>query len=404
MKIFQYEMKKLLLNKNRLVLLVVLFLIYILVAWLSSKGQFELSGQEGKQAISEYTSLMSEHTGKLDQEQLAKSQEARDKAIAEHGTGEELSMKINRDPELKFNMRYAQFGQKVNEYWNGPAEQNKADLRGVYPLQEKLTELKASGQTDSFEYKKYSSRLDTELAIGEPVFENAVFWNCFFIRFDGFMVVFLLLLVLTYFISPLFTQEVRTEMDSIVLSTVKGRKEVVTAKLLTAAVSGAVVTAVYLVGSFIGTFIGYSDLSGMNATLRSMDGFESSMLQLSAGGTALLGSLWLIFAAITFSLALAYISSKMKSQSAAFGLGMVILLAGSMSNYFSNGIKELIWPVVDFNFGSLAMFNVIFGQSKIYNLFGMPLSYAMAALVVSLILCAAAILLTYLAQKKRTVV
>jgi lipoprotein signal peptidase len=404
MKIFQYEMKKLLLNKNRLILLAVLFLIYILVAWLSSKGQFELSGKEGKQAISEYTSLMAEHTGKLDQEQLAKSQEARDKAIAEHGTGEELNMKINRDPVLKFNMRYAQFGQKVNEYWNGPAEQNKADLRGVYPLQEKLKELKASGQTDSFEYKKYSSRLDTELSIGEPVFENAVFWNCFFIRFDGFMIVFLLLLVLTYFISPLFTQEVRTEMDSIVLSTVKGRKEIVTAKLFTAAVSGAVVTAVYLVGSFIGTFIGYSDLSGMNATLRSMDGFDSSMLQLSAGGTALLGSLWLIFAAITLSLALAYISSKMKSQSAAFGLGMVILLAGSMSNYFSNEIKELIWPVVDFNFGSLAMFNVIFGQSKIYNLFGMPLSYAMAAFVVSLILCAAAILLTYLVQKKRTVV
>lgn len=404
MKIFQYEMKKLLLNKNRLILLAVLFLIYMLVAWLSSKGQFELSGQEGKQAISEYTKLMSEHTGKLDQEQLVKSQEIRDKAISEHGTGEELNMKINRDPVLKFNMRYAQFGQRVNEYWNGPAEQNKADPRGINPLKEKLKELEAAGQTNSFEYKKYSSRLDAELSIGEPVFENAVFWNCLFIRFDGFMIVFLLLLVLTYFIAPLFTQEVRTEMDSIVLSTVKGRKEIVTAKLFSAAVTGAVVTAVYLIGSFIGTFIGYSDLSGINASLRSMDGFDSSTLQLSAGSTALLGSIWLIFAAVTFSLALAYISSKMKSQSAAFGLGMVILLAGSMSNYFSNGIKALIWPVVDFNFGSLAMFNVIFGQAKIYNLFGMPLSYAVAALVVSFILCAAAVLLTYLAQRKRTVV
>lgn len=115
-------------------MLAVLFLIYMLVAWLSSKGQFELSGQEGKQAISEYTKLMSEHTGKLDQERLVKSQEIRDKAISEHGTGEELNMKINRDPVLKFNMRYAQFGQRVNEYWNGPAEQNKADPRGINPL------------------------------------------------------------------------------------------------------------------------------------------------------------------------------------------------------------------------------------------------------------------------------
>ncbi|MCM3630015.1 hypothetical protein M3194_22025 [Paenibacillus glycanilyticus] len=403
MRLFQYELKKLFINRNRIILLAVLFILYMLVAWVSAKGVFELSGAEGKKATSLYTNLIAEHSGKLDQEQLVRSQNIRDAAIAKFGAGEGLMVRINRDPELKFHVQYAGFGKKVNDYWNGPAEQSKDDIKGIYPLRDKLKELEAAGQTNHFEYRKYSSRLDAELSIGEPVFENTVFWNFFFIRFDGFMIVFLLLLVLTYFISPLFTQEVRTEMDSIVLSTVKGRREIVTAKLLSAGLTAAVVTIVYLAASFAGTWLGYGDMSGFGAPLRSLEGFESSLLPLSIGGAALLGTLWLIFSAVLFSLALAYISSKLKSQSAAFGIGMVILLAGSMSNYFSSEIKKLIWPVVDFNFGSLAMVNVIFGQPKAYNWFGLPLSYRIAACVVGFVLALAAVLFTYAAQRKRSV-
>ncbi|SFE22369.1 hypothetical protein SAMN05216378_2787 [Paenibacillus catalpae] len=394
MKLFHYEMKKLLLNRNRLVLLAVLFALYLIVAWVSAKGVFELSGAAGKKATNEYVRLITENSGKLNPEQLEQSKTVLDAAIAQYGTGEGLMVKLNRDPVLKFHRQYVSFGNKVDEYWNGP--------QGIYALQEKLKQLEESGQTKTYEYRNASNRLDTELSIGEPVFKNTVFWNFFFIRFDGFMIIFLLLLVLTYFIAPLFTQEVRTEMDSIVLSTVKGRKEIVTAKLLSAGLSAAVVTVVYLAGSFIGTWMGYRDLSGIHASLRSLDGFGSSTLPISIGGAALFAGLWLIFAAVGFSMALALISSKLKSQSAAFGIGMVLLLAGSMSNYFSSAIKKLIWPIVDFNFGSLAMFSSIFGQARTYNLFGFPLTYGLAASMVCLLLALVSLLLTYAAQKKRS--
>lgn len=403
MRLFQYELKKLLVNRNRLILLAVLFMVYMLVAWISSRGLFELSGAEGKKAVQAYTALLNDNAGKLNPEQLAQSRAIRDAAVAKHGRGEELVIRMNRDPVLKFHSQYAAFGEKVDEYWNGPADQAKGNIRGVYPLREKLKELEATGRNNTFEYRTYSDRLKAELSIGEPVFENTIFWNFFFIRFDGFMLTFLLLLVLTYFISPLFTQEVRTEMDSIVLSTAKGRKEIVTAKLLSAGATAAVVTAVYLSASFIGTCLGYGSLSGYNAPLRSLEGFNSSQLEVSIGGAALLGGLWLLVSTVVFSLALAYISSKLKSQSAAFGIGMVILLAGSMSNYFSDDIKKLIWPVVDFNFGSLAMVNIIFGQPKVYNLLGFPLTYSSAVIMVSLALAIAAIVVTYAAQRRRSV-
>ncbi|NIK69919.1 ABC-2 family transporter [Paenibacillus sp. BK033] len=403
MKLFHYEMKKLLVNRNKLILLVVLFVIYTGVAWVSAKGIFELSGSEGEKAVSLYTRLLDGHSGALDREQLASSQGIRDAAVAKYGTGEGLSVRINRDPELKFHVRYAAFGSKVDEYWNGPAEQDQDHIKGIYPLREKLESLEEEKHTATYDYRLYSKELANELAIGEPVFENAIFWNFFFIRFDGFMIVFLLLLVLTYFMAPLFTQEVRTEMDSILLSTVKGRKEIVTAKLLSAGLTAVVITAAYLIGSFIGTWLGYGDLSGFSAPLRSLEGFESSALPFSIGGTVLLGAVWLIASAAAFSMALAFISSKLKGQSSAFGIGMVILLAGSLSNYFSNGIKKLIWPIVDFNYGSLAMVNTIFGEPRYYDLFGFPLSYGLAACLVGCLLATGAVLLTYAAQKRRSV-
>lgn len=404
MKLLHYEMKKLLFNKSRIIFLAVLFMLYTVIAYMSAMGEYELSGEERKSAISGHSRLVAENAGKLNPDQLAESQKKVEAVIAKHGKGEAFRLQLNRDPVLKFHFKYMSLGQSVAQYWNGPEEQDKTNIRGVYPLQEKLAELEAANHTNTYEYKYYHNRLETELSLGEPTFEGTLFWNYYFITFDGLKVVFLLLMVLAFFISPLFTQEIKTEMDSIVLCSAKGRCEIVTAKLLCAGLTSAVIAAVYLLGSFIGTLIGYGDLSGMGAPLRCLEGFQQASLDLSVGGAAALGSGWLILASVIFGLALSFISSKTRNQSSAFGLGIVILLAGSMSNYLGNELKKLIWPIVDFNFGTLSTFGAIFGESKAYNVFGIPTSYGAVAFIVSLVLGMAACSFTYIAQKNRSAV
>jgi hypothetical protein len=405
MKLFKYEMQKLLVNKNRLILLAVMFVIYTLLSFALSVGsEFELSGEEKTSAVGEYESLALENAGKLNPGQLSDSKVIVEAAIAKYGKGEPLNYHLNRDPVLKFHFRYTSFGQRVNEYWNGPEEQDKTNIKGVNPLREKLSELEASGETNTYEYRYYQNRLETEQAIGEPVFEDAGVWNNFFIMFDGMFVTLLLLMVLTYFISPLFTQEVKTEMDSIVLCSEKGRREIVTAKLLSAGLTSAILAFVYLSGSFIGMLIGHGDLNGFNAPARCLEGLQYTMLNMTVGQTVILGSSWLILATIVFGLALSFVSSPVKNQSAAFGLGIVILLAGIMSNSLSDKIKALLWPIVDFNFGKLAMIMDVFGGTKAYNLFGSPVSYGAVAFVVCLALGTVGCLLTYMTQKKRAVV
>ncbi|MGI5892408.1 MAG: ABC transporter permease subunit [Bacillota bacterium] len=405
MELFKYEMKKLLFNKNKLILLAILFAVYATVGFSLATGEFELdSSEQSKQAIQEYKHLLSQNSGTFDALQYAESKAIYEAAVAQFGTGEPLAIQINRNPILKFHFRYNSFGERVNTYWNGPEKQNSEDILGVYPIQDKLKELEEANQTDSYEYQYYRERLDTEYCQGEPYFEHAFFWNTLFVMFEGIMVIFLFMMVLIFYISPLFTQEVKTEMDSIILCSAKGRREIVTSKLLSAALASIIISVVYLIAFFVGIWLGYGDLSGIDAPLRSLGGFGFSALNMTIGGTALFAAGWLIFVAVIFGLALSLISALVKDQSVALGIGIVVLLAGAMSNYLGESLRRLAWPFVDFNFGTMPMFNEIFGGYKMYNVLGMPASYGTLAFVICIILGIIAALLTYLAQKKRSVI
>jgi hypothetical protein len=405
MKLLKYEMKKLLFNKNRLILLAVMFVIYGLIGFTMASDEFELNhSEDAKAAYNKYRELISENTGKLNSKQLAESNQIFHAAIDKYGRGEGLIVRINRDPVLKFHSMYSSFGQRVNEYWNGPDEQDMEDVKGVYPIQNKLEELEKANLTHSYEHKYYKNHLNALLSIGEPVFVYAFFWNIYFTMFEGIIVIFLFMMILTFFISPLFTQEVKTEMDSIVLCSAKGRHEIVIAKLLCAGLTSAIIAVVYIIGFSIGIFAGYNNLNGFDSPVRSLDGFQWTMLDMTIGGAGALAAIWLIVVAVFFGLVLSFVSSKTKNQSAAFGLGIAILLAGSMSNYIGSEFQKVLWPLVDFNFGTLSMFNAIFGGNKVYNVFGMPVPYGAAALAVGLTLGAVACLLTFIAQKKRSVV
>ena len=398
MKLFKYEMKKLLMNRTKMILLAIMFLFYGLLGFTFTLG----NESEQKSDVAEYNSLVTANAGSLNQKQYEESRSKMQAAIAGYGTGEPLQYYLNRDPMLRFHFKYAAFGQSVYEYWNGPAEQDSGNIRGVYPLREKLSELEAQGKTDTYVYKLYRKKLLAEEATGEPVFENAGIWNVFAVMFDGILITLLLMMVFPFFISLLFTQEVKTDMDSIVLCSKMGRREIVTAKLLSAAVSSAVITLTYFLGTFTGAFIGIRDLSGFGVSARSIEGFRYCLMNISAGEAVLLGILWVIFVSVIFGLALSLVSSLLKNQAAAFGLGIVVLLSGIMSGMLPSHIKELLWLAVDFNFGALVQYMNIFSGTKFYNFFTEPISYGMASIVMCFIIAAISCLLVYFAQRKRS--
>jgi hypothetical protein len=404
MKLFKYEMKKLLFNKARLILLGLLFGLYGFLGFiLSVDGEIKNTPQEPK-AAAIYEQMIEKNRGAFNQETFSECQETVKAELAKYGKGDEMERQMRINPSLKFATQYVNFGNQVDFYWNGPTEQDPEHISGIYPIQEKLKELETTNKTNSYEYKYYKERLELEKQIGEPVFEKTGIWSAFFLMFDWMFVVFLLLMALTFFISPLFTQEVKTEMDSIVLCSLKGRREIVTAKLSAAVLASAILAAGYLGTSLIGMMIGSGDFSGLGAPARCLEIYARAPLDLTVGTLVILSIGWLILSTVVFGLALAFISCKMKNQSAAFGIGIAVLLAGMMSGSIPKSLYSILWPVVDFHFGALALFNTIFGGVKTYNILGTPVSYGRMAFVVCLVLGVLACLLSYMAQKKRSAV
>lgn len=115
MRLFKYEMKKLLFNKNRLVLLGVLFILYASVSFLSSSGgEFEIEDRaQEKIALSQFMALVSDNAGKFDPEQFEKSKTVVEATKAQYGAGEQFNYNANRNPGLRFHSIYTQFGQRA---------------------------------------------------------------------------------------------------------------------------------------------------------------------------------------------------------------------------------------------------------------------------------------------------
>lgn len=405
MILFKYEMKKLLFSRNKLILLAGMFIIFTLMSLLTSSVVFEMRRSS---SYTEYLRLVKEHTGTLNPEQLAESREIAEAVKARHeaeyGKAEyDLFMtNLFRNPVMKFHHDYARFGERVYEYWNGPEPQDKSDIKGVHPLKEKIEALK--NQQDSYEYRYYQKRLEAEQSHGEPVFVHKQFWGNFAAAFDISRIVFLFLIVLAFFISPVFTREIKDDMNSIILCSLKGRREIVTAKLLSVCSVAVILTAVYFTGNFIGAFIANGNIYGYNAPARSLEAFGQTAVNTTIGGITLFGILWTMLAAVAFALAVCFISAYAKNQTSVFGVCILFILTFSMLGFLNDSIKEMIWPLVDFNFVTLSLYSIIFGGSKMYNFLGMPLPYGMAALLACMALSAITAMLTYIAQRKRSVV
>lgn len=405
MKLFTYEMKKLLFNQSRLLLLAVMFIIFTLMSLLTSSIVLEMRGSSGYQ---EYLQLVRKYSGPLNHEQFVASKQiaaaARASHVAEYGKAENdlFTMKLFRNPVLKFHDDYAKFGERIHHYWHGPEHQNKADIKGVYPLQEKLGTLQ--GEQSSYEYKYYQKRLNTELAHGEPVFAHKQFWSNFAAAFDLTRVVFLFLMSLAFFIAPVFTREIKDDMNSIILCSLKGRREIVTAKLFSICSTAVILTAVYFVANFLGALIANGNIEGFNAPARCLELFGETTLKTTVGGMVLFGILWTMLAGVVFSLTVSLISAYAKNQTSVFGLSIVLILTFSMMGFLPDDIYAKLWPLIDFNFVTLSLYSIIFGGSKMYNFFGEPLPYGVLALLVCIALSAIEILLIYLAQKKRSAV
>jgi ABC-type transport system involved in multi-copper enzyme maturation permease subunit len=399
MSLFRFELRKLLLNKGTLIILAVMFVVYAAIGFGTS---YFLVGD--KAAYDTYATLAEPLTGPVNQDKAREALQSYEVAKERFGGNEEaIYYGTSTDPVLKFDVDYAHFVEHVDEYYNGAAYDSLFEPYGTNVLSARLTELEQDGQANSFEYRSTEDHLNRELALGEPQFANTVQWANLFTNWGDFIMLFVLFVPLAFIISPVFSREAATGMDNLILSSRNGRRKIVTAKIAAVVVTTLVVLLAYLVATFVFGFLSVGTLEGATAALRSVSDYVRAPFALLNWQYALVTVGWILLAGITFSLIVSFISSRVKSHVAAFGISLIVLFLNIGIAALGTNIESMVQPIVDFGVANFALVGEVFTQYKVYNIFGMVVPYYAVLIVFMAVVVTLASFGMYWGQKRRTV-
>lgn len=357
MKLYRYELKKILLNKRTLIMLIILAVAYLGLGIGNCFFTFR-----GDSSYSEYKELADEVVGPYNAEFAAEAAARINEIKKYNNGGHSLESYCSKTSQDKLYLSYFNYAANVAKYM----EENP-------------------GATDL------------------PEYENVVLWESAFEGWGGTMVLILMMFPLAFIVAPVFTKEVSTGMDNLILSSANGRKKIVLAKLLATATTAVTLSAIYFVSIFVGSFLPYLTLDGASARVTSLNVMKDSGLSMSVGTFAFITFLWISLAAIAFSIIATLISSVLKNQASVFGSGILVLLLGIILNAFGSAFVEKVQIIIDFCFSNTLSTSTIFAGSKTFNLFGATLSYSTATLLVFAVMIIGGIILLFTQQKRRSI-
>lgn len=400
MSLFMFELRKLLLNKKTAILLLVLFALYSVIGF--STSLFLIGSND---AYKDYETLSADYEGAIDTEKAEKSKRVYDEICARYGTDSRMIARCIKDsPETILAVKYKEFCERIDEYRNGTPPESNEEPYGINTLQSKIGELEKQGQQNTFEYKKLCDSLQKLTVLGEPEFRNILLWENLFTNWGEHMMQFLLLIPLTFLIAPVFAIERSSGMDHLILSSRHGRREIVTAKLLSVLVTSTVVVMVYLIATFVFCFLPHASFYGWDTTIQSIPEYARSMFGFKVWQFTIVSAAWLLFTGAVYSLIISFISSRMKSQMSVVGISLAILFINVGLAAMGDGVVQRIQMIIDFGLANVTLIKEVFGGYKVFNVFGMIVSYpVMAAFVLGI----SAVLATggiYWGQKHRAVV
>ncbi|MGO5093927.1 ABC transporter permease [Clostridium sp. LCP25S3_F10] len=272
------------------------------------------------------------------------------------------------------------------------------DFKGykLNELNKDLKELKKAGKENTYEYKNKNKANNMYKKLSEPKFFYKEAWE----YIDGFIIDFnisIVVIMLLLGVSPIFSEEYKTKVATIILSSKKGRRECVRAKIL-----ASIIYAIFVafICNFISTILinKIYGIQGFNSPMQSLYDFSCSPYNFTISQffvklffTSLIGS-------ILFVLLILIISNITKSSMMTFFISGFIF-AFPMILQKVVGMSNVWWkkPLISLSITQIINAREIYKVFSTINIFGQPLIYPYFILIYSLVL---AILLNYFLHKK----
>ncbi len=399
MSLFHFEVRKLLLNKKTVSLLVCLFILYSLMGFVTSMF---LIGSSRSYRV--YEELAAGYEGPLDVGKAAWAKNVYEELSARYGTDSRMIARSIKDqPETMLALKYNEFTERVDEYWNGTPSESAEEPYGIALFESKLSELETQGKQNTAAYTELSDSLKRLTALGEPEFANILLWENLFVNWGEHMMQFLLFIPLAFIIAPVFAVERSTGMDHLILSSRSGRRKIVTAKLFSILAASVTVTLIYAAATFIFGFLPHASLHGWNAAIQSVPAYARSMFGFQTWQLAVVGAVWLVFTGAVYSLIIGFVSSRMKSQMGTVGVSLAVLFINVGLAAMGDTVTQRFKPLTDFGLANVTLIKEVFGGFKMFHVFGMCVSYPVMAVFVLGLIAVLAVFGIYRGQKNRTV-
>ena len=157
------------------------------------------------------------------------------------------------------------------------------------------------------------------------------------------------------------------------------------------------VTSMFLIGNR------ESSLHGWNAAIQSIPTYARSMFGFRTWQLAVVGAVWLIFTGAVYSLIIGFISSRMKSQMGTVGVSLAVLFINVGLAAMGDAVTQRFKPLCDFGLANVTLIKEVFGGFKMFDVFGMCVSYPVMVVFVLGLTAALTGFGIYRGQKSRTV-
>ncbi|WP_061320669.1 ABC transporter permease [Clostridium botulinum] len=283
-------------------------------------------------------------------------------------------------------------------FYNEKFDKRPHDFKGykLNELNKDLKELKKAGKENTYEYKNKDKANNMYKKLSEPKFFHTESWN----YIDGYVIdsnIAIIVIMLLLGVSPIFSEEYKTKVSTIILSSKRGRSECVRAKIL-----ASIIYAVFIafICNFISTILitKIYGIEGFNAPMQCLYELSCSPYNFTISQFFIRLFFMSLIGSILFVLLILIVSNITKSSMITFFISGFIFVFPMVLQKIV-GRANVWWkkPLISLSITQIFNAKAIYEVFSTINIFGQPLIYPYFILIYSFIL---GILLTYILHRR----
>lgn len=267
-------------------------------------------------------------------------------------------------------------------------------------LKQTLKEESQMGKENTYDYKnkKLASKMYSNLST--PKFSYIDGWDSKFNSSNA--LIYIIAIVILLGVSTSYSNEYKSKVHTIILSSKKGRNECVIAKILASIIYAIVVVCICQLVSSIFSIKVYGT-SGFNAPMQCLFDYICSPYNFTVGKFWIISFLTSIIGAVIFALIILFISNITKSSLMTFFIGGCIFIIPNLIDSYLIG--QFWWKKIIVNLSIPQFMNggKIYSVFSTTNVFGKPVLYPYFSIFYAIIVIALFSYCLYISMKNMQV-